>query len=157
MTPEQLDAELAIFNTYCKRNDISLDLAADLWPAWYDRSVYAHQREAELTAEIARLRDELSPTPKYLSDYVHRVLAERDENKTPEECLPVDPLADLTAMSQELGVGYGQDDLPIEVLRILRFIFHYFREPHMAAELPDELVPDIRALEAMFKAQGVIV
>lgn len=158
MTPEQLDAELAIFNTYCKRNDISLDLAADLWPAWYDRSVYAHQREAELTAEIARLRDELqlkcspaeiatqvpdgwrlvpaepneamlkkgelaywqkerdmcSPTPTEepgigAAGYCYLAMLSAAPQPAPEEPSPVDHLAELTAMSQELGVGYGQD------------------------------------------------
>lgn len=261
MTPEQKESERLTFENIVGKAHY---LYTRPFAVWMDRAALAHQREADLTAEIARLRDELqlkcnpaeiatqvpekwriavqefvdrcergeirsrrtyslfkelltaAPKPQSAAvpDEWREVLAEvlseaegwiddargcapadiagytgwaeraralleaapqptaqcgntpYDEGEftiatqpTTKESLPVDPLAELTAMSQELGVGYGPDNghLPPEALRVVRFIFRHFGPPHMAAELPDDLVPDIRALEAMFKAQGVIV
>ena len=61
MTPEQLDAELAIFSKHCKRHDIiSNELAADLWPAWHARAEQAHAERREMQETEQRLRAEIS-------------------------------------------------------------------------------------------------
>lgn len=93
------------------------EIATQVPDGW--RLVPAEPNEAMLKkGELAywqKERDMCSPTPTEepgigAAGYCYLAMLSAAPQPAPEEPSPVDPLAELTAMSQELGVGYAEDD-----------------------------------------------